>query len=53
MGIEEKIDIDVFKVVTRAIAQSDNMDIMDERTTWGGIGGISGTGLPVRLYVLL
>jgi len=28
MGIEEKIDIDVFKVVSRAIAQSDNMDIM-------------------------
>jgi transcriptional regulator with GAF, ATPase, and Fis domain len=28
MGIEEKIDIDVFKVVTRAIAQSDDLDIM-------------------------
>jgi hypothetical protein len=28
MGVKEKIDIDVFKVVTRAIAESDNIDVM-------------------------
>lgn len=28
MGMEEKLDIDLFKVVTRAIAQSDDLDIM-------------------------
>jgi len=28
MGIEDKIDIDIFKVVTRAIAESDNLGIM-------------------------
>lgn len=28
MGTEEKIDIDIFKVVNRAIAHSDSMDVM-------------------------
>jgi transcriptional regulator with GAF, ATPase, and Fis domain len=28
MGIEEKIDIDVFKVVTRAIAEAENLELM-------------------------
>ena len=30
MGMEEKLDIDLFKVVTRAIAQSDNLDLMTD-----------------------
>ena len=33
MGIEDKIDIDIFKVVTRAIAESDNMEIMTNHLT--------------------
>lgn len=33
MGIEDKIDIDIFKVVTRAIAESDNMEIMANHLT--------------------
>lgn len=28
MGIEEKIDIDMFKVVTRAIAEAENLELM-------------------------
>jgi transcriptional regulator with GAF, ATPase, and Fis domain len=30
MGMEEKLDIDLFKVVTRAIAQSDNLEVMTD-----------------------
>lgn len=30
MDMEEKLDIDLFKVVTRAIAQSDNLDLMTD-----------------------
>ena len=33
MGAEEKIDIDLFKVVFRAIAQSDNLEIMANHLT--------------------
>jgi len=33
VGIEDKIDIDIFKVVTRAIAESDNMEIMTNHLT--------------------
>ena len=33
MSAEEKIDIDLFKVVFRAIAQSDNLDIMANHLT--------------------
>ena len=33
MGNAEKIDIDVFKLVTRAIAQSDNLEIMTSHLT--------------------
>ncbi len=33
MGIEDKIDIDIFKVVTRAIAESDNTEIMANHLT--------------------
>jgi hypothetical protein len=28
MGTKEKIDIDIFKIVNRAISQSDSLDIM-------------------------
>ena len=31
MAIEEKIDIDVFKVVTRAIAEADNLELLTGR----------------------
>jgi signal transduction protein with GAF and PtsI domain len=30
MGMEEKLDIDLFKVVTRAIAQSDHLEMMTD-----------------------
>jgi len=33
MAVEEKIDIDVFKVVFRAMAQSDNLEIMANHLT--------------------
>jgi len=33
MNVEEKIDIDVFKVVFRAMAQSDNLEIMANHLT--------------------
>ena len=33
MAVEEKIDIDVFKVVFRAMAQSDNLEIMANNLT--------------------
>ncbi len=33
MPVEEKIDIDIFKVVFRAIAQSDNLEIMSNHLT--------------------
>jgi hypothetical protein len=33
MSAEEKIDIDLFKVVFRAIAQSDNLEIMANHLT--------------------
>jgi len=33
MPVEEKIDIDIFKVVFRAIAQSDNLEIMANHLT--------------------
>ena len=33
MGSAEKIDIEVFKAVTRAIAQSDNLEIMTSHLT--------------------
>jgi signal transduction protein with GAF and PtsI domain len=33
MSVEEKIDIDIFKVVFRAIAESDNLEIMTNHLT--------------------
>ena len=33
MPVEEKIDIDIFKVVFRAIAESDNLEIMANHLT--------------------
>jgi GAF domain-containing protein len=33
MSVEEKIDIDLFKVVFRAMAQSDNLEIMTNHLT--------------------
>ena len=33
MGAQEKIDIEIFKVVFRAIAQSDNLEIMTTHLT--------------------
>jgi signal transduction protein with GAF and PtsI domain len=33
MSVEEKIDIDIFKVVFRAIAESDNLEIMTHHLT--------------------
>ena len=33
MVVEEKIDIDIFKVVFRAIAKSDNLEIMANHLT--------------------
>jgi transcriptional regulator with GAF, ATPase, and Fis domain len=40
MGIQEKIDIDVFKVVTRAIAQSDSLDIMTDHLSQLLVGSL-------------
>lgn len=47
MGKEEKIDIDLFKVVTRAIAHSDSLDIMTEHLTQLLVGalGIKGSSI--------
>ncbi len=33
MSVEEKIDIEIFKVVFRAIAESDNLEIMANHLT--------------------
>jgi GAF domain-containing protein len=41
MGKEEKIDIDLFKVVTRAIALSDSLDIMTEHLTQLLVGALA------------
>jgi len=45
MGIEDKINIDVFKVVTRAIEESDNLDLMATRLAQLLVGalGIKGS----------
>lgn len=47
MGIEEKIDIDLFKVVTRAIAESDDLEVMSGRLSQLLVGtlGIKGCSI--------
>jgi len=47
MGIEERIDIDLFKVVTRAIAESDDLEMMSGRLSQLLVGtlGIHGCSI--------
>ena len=40
MGVEEKIDMDLFKVVTRAVAQSDELDLMANHLSQLIVGGL-------------
>ena len=47
MGIQEKIDIDVFKVVTRAIAQSDTLDIMTDHLSQLLVGSLGLKGCSI------
>lgn len=47
MSIQEKIDIDVFKVVTRAVAQSDNLDIMTDHMSQLLVGSLGLKGCSI------
>ncbi|UCF91944.1 MAG: GAF domain-containing protein [Desulfobacterales bacterium] len=47
MGVEEKIDIDVFKVVFRAIAHSDNLEIMATHLTQLLVGALEIKGCSI------
>lgn len=47
MGIEDRIDIDIFKVVTRAIAKSDNLDIMTNHLTQLLVGALEIKGCTI------
>ena len=47
MGSAEKIDIDVFKAVTRAIAQSDNLEIMTSHLTQLLVGAMDIKGCSI------
>ncbi len=47
MGSEEKIDIDIFKAVTRAIAQSDDLEIMTSHLTQLLVGALDIKGCTI------
>lgn len=47
MGSEEKINIDIFKVVTRAIAESDNLVIMANHLTQLLVGAMEIKGCTI------
>jgi GAF domain-containing protein len=47
MSSEEKIDIDIFKVVTRAIAESDNLEIMANHLTQLLVGALEIKGCTI------
>jgi len=50
MGIEDKINIEIFKVVTRSIAGSDNLDMMTTRLAQLLVGSLGIKG--VTIFVL-
>ena len=47
MGAQEKIDIEIFKVVFRAIAQSDNLEIMTNHLTQLLVGALDIKGCTI------
>lgn len=47
MGVQEKIDIEIFKVVFRAIAQSDNLEIMTNHLTQLLVGALEIKGCTI------
>ena len=47
MGIEEKIDMDIFKAVTRAIAESDNLEMMTNHLTQLLVGALDIKGCTI------
>jgi transcriptional regulator with GAF, ATPase, and Fis domain len=47
MGIEDKIDIDIFKVVTRAIAESNNLVVMANHLTELLVGALGIKGCAI------
>jgi len=47
MGFEEKIDIDIFKAVTRAIAESDNLEFMTNHLTQLLVGALDLKGCSI------
>ena len=47
MGIEEKIDIEIFKAVTRAISQSDNLEVMTNHLTQLLVGALDIKGCTI------
>jgi len=47
MGIEQKIDIDLFKVITRAIAESNDLEIMSGRLSQLLVGSLGIKGCSI------
>ena len=50
MGIEDRIDVDIFKVVTRAIAESDNLIVMASHLSQLLVGTLGIKGCAIFVF---